>query len=96
MRKNTAPLKWKLNEDGSRYFQMTFLNQTWLRYNQYNDGNHSRISVKKMVLTLAYAEPEFKCLDKISDRTFLYFQFGQNNFNAQTNLNGNRKMLLFS
>ena len=35
---NTAPIKWKLNEDGSRYFQMTFLNQAWVRYNQHNDG----------------------------------------------------------
>ena len=26
---------------------------------------------------------------------FLYFQFGQNNFNAQTNLNGNRKLATF-
>jgi hypothetical protein len=33
---------------------------------------------------------------KITDRAFLYFQFGQNNFNAQYNSNnGNRKVAAF-
>ena len=88
---NTAPLKWKLNEDGSRYFQMTFLNQTWLRYNQYNDGTTVESALKKDGFDIGLRRTRIQMFGQISDRTFLYFQFGQNNFNAQTNLNGNRK-----
>lgn len=32
-------LKLKLNEQGSHYFQFTFLNQTWVRWNQSNPGS---------------------------------------------------------
>jgi hypothetical protein len=31
-------LKYNLNESGTHYFKATFLNQTWLRYNQSNPG----------------------------------------------------------
>ena len=31
-------LKININESGSHFFQATFLNQTWLRYNQSNPG----------------------------------------------------------
>src|ERR671916_331626 len=31
-------LKYNLNESGSHYFKVTFLNQVWLRYNQSNPG----------------------------------------------------------
>lgn len=92
---NTAPLKWKLNEDGSRYFQMTFLNQTWLRYNQHNDGTTIETEARKDGFDTGLRRTRIQMFGQISDRTFLYFQFGQNNFNAQTNLNGNRKIAAF-
>jgi hypothetical protein len=31
-------LRFSLNESGSQYFQFTFLNQVWLRYNQNTPG----------------------------------------------------------
>jgi hypothetical protein len=31
-------LKYNFNESGTHYFQATFLNQTWMRFNQSNPG----------------------------------------------------------
>ena len=76
-------------------FQMTFLNQTWLRYNPVQRWNHSRISVKKDGFDIDLRRrTRIQMFGQISDRTFLYLQL-QNNFNAQTNLNGNRKNVAF-
>src|SRR5436189_6473069 len=36
--KEDKPLKINLNEDGSHFFQVTFLNQVWIRENQSNTG----------------------------------------------------------
>ena len=38
-KKEKNALKFNINDDGSHYFQVTFLNQTWLRYNQSNDSS---------------------------------------------------------
>jgi hypothetical protein len=37
-KKDKNALKFNLNDDGSHYFQATFLNQTWLRFNESNPG----------------------------------------------------------
>ncbi|MBK8851713.1 MAG: hypothetical protein IPN73_16415 [Saprospiraceae bacterium] len=92
---STNALKWKLNEDGTRYFQMTFLNQTWIRYNQHNTGTTIENQQKDSGFDLGLRRTRIQMMGQITDRTFLYFQFGQNNFNAQTNLNGNRKIAAF-
>ncbi|MBK7221399.1 MAG: hypothetical protein IPH94_08740 [Saprospiraceae bacterium] len=57
---STNALKWKLNEDGTRYFQMTFLNQTWIRYNQHNTGTTIENQQKIMALIWVCEEPEFR------------------------------------
>src|SRR5689334_10251692 len=31
-------LRFNISPDGSRYFQATFLNQVWMRFNESNDG----------------------------------------------------------
>lgn len=92
---NTAPIKWKLNEDGSRYFQMTFLNQAWVRYNQHNDGTTIESEASKSGFDTGLRRTRIQMFGQINDRTFLYFQYGQNNFNAQINTNGNRKIASF-
>lgn len=77
----TGDVRINLNEQGTRYFKFNFLNQVWLRYNESNPG------------TTVFGEPEAKTFDiglrrtriqmygQITARAFLYFQFGQNNFN---------------
>ena len=41
------PLKLKLNEDGSHFFQIIFLNQTRLRFNENNPGTTLEGELKK-------------------------------------------------
>ncbi|WP_298301755.1 hypothetical protein [Hydrotalea sp.] len=88
-------LRFSLNESGSHYFQFTFLNQTWLRFNQNNPGSLVEGELQKNTFDVGLRRTRMQLFGKITDRAFLYFQFGQNNFNAQYNSNGNRKIAAF-
>ncbi|PZX64644.1 hypothetical protein [Hydrotalea sandarakina] len=89
-------LRFSLNESGSQYFQFTFLNQVWLRYNQNNPGTTVEGDLQKNTFDIGLRRTRIQMFGKITDRAFLYFQFGQNNFNAQYNSNnGNRKVAAF-
>ena len=94
--KNTKALKFNLNESGSQYFQVTFLNQIWLRYNQSNPGTLVQGDPKSETFDIGLRRTRIQMFGQISERAFLYFQFGQNNFNAMYNSNGgNRKIAPF-
>ncbi len=88
-------LKYKLNDSGSRYFQVTFLNQTWVRYNQSNPGTLVMGEPQSSTFDIGLRRTRIQLFGQITDRTFLYFQFGQNNFNAMYNLSSNRKLAPF-
>ncbi|MBK8699151.1 MAG: hypothetical protein IPN29_06260 [Saprospiraceae bacterium] len=87
--------KFNLNEDGSHFFQLTFLNQTWVRYNQSNEGTMVQGREKDNTFDIGLRRTRIQMFGQINERVFLYFQFGQNNFNAQYNLNANRKNAAF-
>lgn len=88
-------LKYKLNESGSRFFQVTFLNQVWLRFNQSNPGTTVIGDPQANTLDIGLRRTRMQLFGQITDRTFLYFQFGQNNFNAMYNATSNRKLAPF-
>ena len=88
-------LKYNLNDSGSTYFQVTFLNQTWIRYNQSNPGTMVQGVVKNNSFDLGLRRTRIQILGQVTNRVFLYFQFGQNNFNALYNFSGNRKLAAF-
>ncbi|MBC7865082.1 MAG: hypothetical protein IAF38_19060 [Bacteroidia bacterium] len=89
-------LKFNISADGNHYFQVTFLNQTWLRYNESNDGTTQFGKVAPSTFDIGLRRTRMQMFGQITDRTFLYFQFGQNNFNsAYTNTAGNRKFAAF-
>lgn len=92
---DTEALKMKLNESGSRYFQVTFLNQAWVRFNENNPGSLVDGSPQNQSFDIGLRRTRMQLFGQITDRTFLYFQFGQNNFNAQYNASGNRKIAPF-
>lgn len=79
--KNDQSLKFNLNESGSHYFKATFLNQTWLRYSKANPGTTQFGATKSSLLDLSLRRTRIQFFGQITDRTFVYFQFGQNNFN---------------
>lgn len=88
-------LKYNINEDGSHYFQVTFLNQVWLRNNQSNEGTIVDGVVKDNTFDIGLRRTRLQMFGQITDKVFVYFQFGQNNFNSQYNATGNRKIAPF-
>lgn len=90
-------LKFNLNSDGSHYVQATFLNQTWLRFNESNDGTTLFNKNAPTTFDIGLRRTRIQLFGQITDRTFVYFQFGQNNFNntAAYSTSGNRKIATF-
>ena len=88
-------LKFKLNESGSHFFQATFLNQVWVRINQNNPGTTVEGEAQTQSFDIGLRRTRMQLYGQITDRAFIYFQFGQNNFNAQYNSTGNRKIAPF-
>lgn len=101
--KKAAPdksaLKFNLNADGSHYFQATFMNQTWLRYNESNPGTTCFSRPASETFDIGLRRTRIQLFGQLTDRTFIYFQFGQNNFNNTAGYttagNGNRKIAAF-
>lgn len=95
--KEDNPLKFNLNESGSHWFQGTFLNQTWIRYNESMPGTKLNGANAPETFDIGLRRTRIQMFGQISDHTFLYFQFGMNNVNAQAALAGtnNRKIQAF-
>ncbi len=95
--KEKSALKFNLNEDGSRFFQVTFLNQTWLRFNESNEGTMLFGKSAPNTFDIGLRRTRIQMFGQITEHAFLYMQFGQNNFNntyAYSN-SGNRKFAAF-
>ncbi|RRB01274.1 hypothetical protein EHT25_22485 [Larkinella rosea] len=74
-------LKYNLNESGSHFFKATFLNQTWLRFNQSNPGTTVVGDPKDNTFDIGLRRTRIQLFGQLNDRVLLYFQFGMNNFN---------------
>lgn len=98
-----SDLRYNLNESGSHYFKATFLNQTWLRLNDSNPGTTSLGDPASQTFDIGLRRTRIQLFGQITDRVFLYTQFGMNNFNRNNafpayNANGtpsNRKIAPF-
>lgn len=88
-------LKFNLNESGSHFFQATFLNQTWLRFNESNPGTLVQGQAQDQTFDIGLRRTRIQMFGQITDKAFIYFQFGQNNFNSQFNVGSNRKLAAF-
>lgn len=88
-------LRMNLNEDGSHYFQATFLNQTWLRWDESNPGTTVMGKAAPSTFDIGLRRTRIQMYGQVTDRAFLYFQFGQNNFNFFNNNGSNRKNSAF-
>lgn len=86
---------YKINEDGSHYLQATILNQTWVRFNQNNNGTLVDGMAQNNTFDIGLRRTRIQLFGEINDRAFVYFQFGQNNFNAVYNSSSNRKAAAF-
>ncbi|MFM7152661.1 MAG: hypothetical protein ACKOZV_00890 [Bacteroidota bacterium] len=70
-----------LSEDGSSYFKTTLLVQSWVRYQQYNPGTTIFGYPKESGADVGIRRFRMQTIGQLSDRIFVYAQFGENNFN---------------
>jgi hypothetical protein len=73
-------IKFGLNESGSNYIKMTFLNQAWVRYTENNPGTAIFGNPQDNTFDVGLRRTRIQFLGQMTDRVFFYAQFGQNNF----------------
>lgn len=73
--------KLTLNADGSRYVKFTLLSQVWARYNQSNTGTRLYGVAKPDTYDVGIRRFRIQFFGQLTDRVFVYSQFGINNFN---------------
>jgi hypothetical protein len=73
--------KFKLNEDGSHFMKFTLLNQVWLRSQNYNPGTTIFGYAKNNGTDIGIRRFRVQFFGQLTDRVFVYSQFGENNFN---------------
>lgn len=88
-------LKINLNNDGSRFLKFTFLNQSWIRYNQSNPSTLVLGNPADETFDIGLRRTRIQFFGQISERVFFYTQFGMNNFNYLSGNGGNRKWQAF-
>ena len=90
-------LTFNLNESGTRWFRVTFLNQVWARFNESNPGTQVQNEAAAQTFDIGLRRTRIQMFGQVTDHTFLYFQFGSNNVNAQSLLPGttDRKIQAF-
>lgn len=75
-------LRCKLNDDGSHYIKFTVVNQVWLRFNESNPGTLVANRDKPYTFDIGLRRLRLQMIGQVSDRFFVYLQFGMNNFNS--------------
>jgi len=76
--------KFRLNEDGSQFIQLTFLNQTWIRFTENNPQSTVFGKPESSTFDIGLRRTRFQLFGQVSDRVFVYTQFGLNNFTYAT------------
>jgi hypothetical protein len=79
-KKELDELRLKLNEDGSHYIKFTILGQLWFRYNESNPGTTVVNEPANRTLDIGIRRLRFQLFGQISDHSFFYIHFGQDNF----------------
>lgn len=88
-------IKLKLNDEGDLYIKATFLNQTWVRYNQSNPGTLVNNKLADNTFDIGLRRTRLQLYGQMLPRVFFYTQFGMNNFNYGSQSAGNRKLQAF-
>ncbi|MGV3639176.1 MAG: hypothetical protein ACO1NZ_01580 [Adhaeribacter sp.] len=88
-------IRYNLSADGSKYLKATFLNQVWLRYTHNNPGTTVNGDPQQQTVDIGLRRTRLQLFGQITDRVFVYTQFGMNNFNYLSQNAGNRKLQAF-
>ncbi len=70
-----------LGNDSTRYFKFTLNNQLWLRRTQANPGSTVNGFDKSQITDIGIRRMRIQAYGQLTDRVFIYTQFGINNFN---------------
>lgn len=81
-KKSDKELRFNLNDDSTHYIKATFTTQVWARYTQNNPGSTIFGYDAPTTFDIGLRRVRAQLFGQISDRVFLYTQFGINNFNA--------------
>lgn len=93
--KPISEIKYNLSKDGSLYIKVTFLNQTWVRWNESNPGTTVNMQPQANTFDIGLRRTRLQLYGQLSDHVFFYTQFGMNNFNFLSQNAGNRKLQPF-
>lgn len=93
--KPLSELKYNLSKDGNLYIKATFLNQTWVRWNESNPGTTVNTQPQAHTFDIGLRRTRMQLYGQLSDHVFFYTQFGMNNFNFLSQNSGNRKLQPF-
>jgi hypothetical protein len=97
--KEIEEMRLKLNEDGSHFLKLTFLNQVWFRFNESNPQTKVMGGSADNTFDIGLRRTRLQFFGQLTDHVFFYTQFGQNNFNFLAGQNasntGNRKVQVF-
>ncbi len=88
-------LVFRLDENKGTWFRVTLLNQVWVRFNKSNPLTYVLGEPKAQTLDIGLRRTRVQAFGQISERGFIYFQFGLNNFNYLSAPGGNRKFQAF-
>src|SRR5262245_18798078 len=88
-------LRYKLNESGSHYLKFTRGTQVWVRQNESNPGTLVLGEPASSTFDIGLRRTRFQLYGHLTDRVFVYFQYGLNNFNYLAQNAGNRKLAAF-
>src|SRR6218665_3549715 len=72
--KPNLDLKYNLSKDGSKYIKGTFLNQTWLRWNESNPGTTVNGAAKDNTLDIGLRRTRMQLYGQLTDHVFFYMQ----------------------
>ncbi|MBS1934373.1 MAG: hypothetical protein JST96_10275 [Bacteroidetes bacterium] len=80
-KKEIDELRLKLNADGTHYIKLVLLGQLWLRLNQNNPASTVLKQPANETFDIGIRRLRFQLFGQITDHTFFYLHFGQDNFN---------------
>lgn len=88
-------MKWNLTADSTRWVKLNVTAQAWLRYTDANPGTLVDQEPRNSIVDIGIRRGRIQFTAQVTNRALLYVQYGLNNFNAATSINGNRKLQAF-
>ncbi len=77
-------LKFKFNEEGTHYVQLSMVGQLWVRYDHNNPGSTVFGNAQAHTFDIGVRRWRMSLFSQVTDRVFIFTQFGMNNFSSSS------------